>query len=459
MKEHQGNRITADDGTSIIHLCRVATRFYLQKYMRGLQLGLMPYKNPNKQDRDVAHFVAMETRRQNETIDLIPSENIVSPAVLEALGSVLTNKYSEGYPGKRYYAGNEVVDKVEVLAQERARKVFRLGKQWHVNVQAYSGSPANFAVYYALLKDGKKIMGMSLPFGGHLTHGWKVSATARFWKSAQYGVGRNGYIDYDEVRSIARKERPNIIVCGATAYSRILDFKKFRKIADEVGAYLMADIAHIAGLVAAGVHPSPFPHADVVTTTTHKTLRGPRGAIIFANRSSLTAKRFGIDIAKEIDKAVFPALQGGPHDNQTAAIAVALGEAMTSGFKRYGKQVVKNAKAMARELQRLGLEIISGGTDNHLMLVDVTALGISGREAQDRLERVGIIVNRNTIPYDTRSPFDPSGIRIGTPSLTTRGMKEKEMKEVAGLIYEALTVSGTNTVGKRVRALCKRFSL
>lgn len=415
------------------------------------------YKNIKKKDSKLNELVLKEIERQQQTLDLIPSENIVSAAVLEALGSPLTNKYSEGYAGKRYYAGNKIVDEIEILAKERARKAFRLGKNWHVNVQPYSGSPANFAVYYALLGDGEKIMGMSLPFGGHLTHGWKVSATARFWKSTQYGVGRDGYIDYEEVRKLARKEKPKIIVCGATAYSRIIDFKKFRKIADGVGAYLMADIAHIAGLIAAGAHPSPFPYADVVTTTTHKTLRGPRGAIIFANRSSLITKRSGIDIAKEIDKAVFPALQGGPHDNQTAAIAVALGEAIKPSFKKYGRQVVKNAQTLAKELQKLGLEIISGGTDNHLMLVDVTKLGISGKEAQDRLETAGIIVNRNTIPYDTRSPFDPSGIRIGTPSLTTRGMKEKEMKEVARLVYEALAGNNIYAVACRAKVLCGKF--
>ena len=411
----------------------------------------------NNQDRKLAGFIEAESKRQQWTLDLIPSENIVSPAVLEALGSPLTNKYSEGYPGKRYYAGNEVIDKIEVLAQERARKVFHIGKNWHVNVQPYSGSPANFAVYYALLKNNEKLMGMSLPFGGHLTHGWKVSATARFWKAVQYGLGRDGYIDYEEVRKLARKERPRIIVTGATAYSRIFDWKKFRKIADEVGAYLMADIAHIAGLIAAGVHPSPFPYVDVVTTTTHKTLRGPRGAIIFVNKESKIATKIKIDIAKEIDKAVFPALQGGPHDNQTAAIAAALGEAIRPSFKKYGRQVVKNAKTLAHELQKLGLEIISGGTDNHLMLVDVTKLGISGREAQDRLEQVGIIVNRNTIPYDTRSPFDPSGIRLGTPSVTTRGMKEKEMRVIAQLIHEVLTQDDRRAIYKKTRDLCRRF--
>lgn len=412
-----------------------------------------------KVDPQIARLVAAERKRQQQTLDLIPSENIVSPAVLEALGSELTNKYSEGYPGKRYYAGNKIVDEIELLAQERARKVFHLGKDWQVNVQPYSGSPANMAVYYALLQPGEKIMGMSLPFGGHLTHGWKVNFSARFYRAVQYTVGRDGFIDYKEVKKLARKENPKIIVAGATAYPRLFDFKKFGRIAHDAGAYFLADISHIAGLVAAGAHSSPFPYADVVTTTTHKTLRGPRGAIIFANAKSKIAAKNKIDIAKEIDRAVFPALQGGPHDHQTAAIAVALGEAMRPSFRKYGWQVVKNAKALAHELQKLGFQLVSGGTDNHLMLVDLTNLGISGREAQDRLEEVGIVVNRNTIPYDTRSPFDPSGIRIGTPSLTTRGMKEKEMKVLAGLIYDALTQKNPSLVRQKVRVLCRRFAV
>lgn len=414
-------------------------------------------RNLGKYDPQMATLIAAEIRRQQETLDLIPSENIVSQSVLEALGSPLINKYSEGYPKKRYYAGNTVVDEIELLAQERARKVFRLGKQWHVNVQPYSGSPANFAVYCALLKNGETLMGMSLPFGGHLTHGWKASATARFWNAAQYGVGKDGTIDYEEVRAIAHREKPKIIVTGATAYSRIFDWGRFRKIADEVGAYLMADIAHIAGLIAAGAHSSPFSYADVVTTTTHKTLRGPRGAMIFANRESAIAKRHGIDIAKEIDRAVFPGLQGGPHDNQTAAIGVCLGEAMKPAFKKYGKQIVRNAKALAKELAKFGFQLVSGGTDNHLMLIDLTNRGISGREAQDRLEEVGIVVNRNTVPYDTRSPFDPSGIRIGTPSVTTRGMKEQEMKEIARLIHMTLKGDNPASLRKQVRALARRF--
>jgi glycine hydroxymethyltransferase len=414
-------------------------------------------------DKVLKNLIREEVKRQKETLDLIPSENIASREVLAALGSPLVNKYSEGYPSKRYYAGNGIIDQIEIIAQERARRVFHLGKNWHVNVQPYSGSPANMAVYYALLKPGERIMGMSLPFGGHLTHGWKVNFSARFYKSVQYGVGRDGLIDYKEIEKMACRERPKIIVAGATAYPRVFDFAKFGKIAHSVGAYFMADISHIAGLVAAGAHPSPFSavggqsHADVVTTTTQKTLRGPRGAIIFANRESLIAKRNKIDIAKEVDRAVFPALQGGPHDNQTAAIAAALGEALKPEFKKYGRQVVKNAKALAHELAMRGFTLVTGGTDNHMMLIDLTNLGLSGREAQDRLEANGIITNRNTIPYDTRSPFDPSGIRIGTPSLTTRGMKKKEMKIVAEMINAVLAEN--KNVRATVRKLCRKHPL
>ncbi len=409
-------------------------------------------------DKELERLIKTEERRQAETLDLIPSENIASKSVLEALGSVLTNKYSEGYPGKRYYAGNEIADKIENLAKNRARKVFGLSKNWGVNVQPYSGSPANMAVYYALLKPGDKIMGMSLPFGGHLTHGWKVNFSARFYKSVQYTTNKNGLIDYSVMHKMAKKERPKIIVAGATAYPRIFDFKKFASIAREVKAYFLADISHIAGLIATGAHPSPFPYADIVTTTTHKTLRGPRGAIIFTNHKSKIAKYNNLDIASEIDRAVFPALQGGPHDNQTAAIAQCLYEALQPSFKKYGRQIVENAKTLARELIKFNFELISGGTDNHLMLIDLTNLGISGREAQNRLEKAGIIVNRNTIPYDTRSPFDPSGIRIGTPAITSRGMKEKEMKKIAELIDKVLTKKEKLEVIKQeVKSLCSKF--
>ena len=413
-----------------------------------------------KSDLQIAKLIHAEIMRQQETLDLIPSENTVSHAVLEALGSPLANKYSEGYPGKRYYAGNAVIDQVEFLAQERARNVFHLGKEWSVNVQPLSGSPANFAVYMALLKPGEKIMGMSLPSGGHLTHGEKVSASGKFFSSAQYNVTRQGLIDYEELQKLAHKEKPQIIVAGFTAYPRIIDFEAFAKIAGEVNAFFMVDMAHIAGLVAAGSHPSPFPYADVVTTTTHKSLRGPRGAIIFSRNDKVFEKNGKqVVISREIDKAVFPGLQGGPHDNQTAAIAVALHEARKPAFKKYGRQIVKNAKALAHSLQKLGFELVSGGTENHLMLVDLTNKGISGREGQDRLEAAGIIVNRNTVPYDTRSPFDPSGIRLGTPALTTRGMKEREMKIVAGLIQEALAGDNGRVTAKKVIALCKKFPL
>lgn len=409
-------------------------------------------------DKILENLIKKEVQRQKETLNLIPSENIVSKAVLKALGSPLTNKYSEGYPGKRYYAGNEIVDQIEILTQKRARRVFRLNKNWHINIQSYSGSPANMAVYYALLEPGEKIMGMSLLSGGHLTHGWKVNFSSRFYKAVQYGVSRDGYINYDEAQKLAKKEKPKIIVAGATAYPRIIDFKKFRKIADEVKAYLMVDVAHIAGLVASGVHPSPFPYADVVTTTTHKTLRGPRGAIIFANQQSKIAKYYKIDIPSAIDKAVFPALQGGPHDNQTAAIAICLAEALKPSFKKYSRQIVKNAKVFSHQLQKLSFQLVSDGTDNHLMLINLTNLGISGREAQDQLEQVGIIVNHNTVPYDSRSPFDPSGIRLGTPTVTSRGMKEKEMKKIAELIYQTLIKrENLNLIRKEVKKLCLKF--
>lgn len=417
-----------------------------------------------KFDPEIAALVAAEAKRQQNTLDLIPSENIVSRAVRETLGSELTNKYSEGYAGKRYYAGNRVVDGIESLAIERAKKVFGLGREWSVNVQALSGSPANMAVYFGLLQPGDKVMGMSLSFGGHLTHGAGVNFSGKLFTMIPYGVDRKGYLDYGAIRELARKEKPRMIIAGATAYSRTIDFEKFREIARDVGAYLMVDMAHIAGLVAAGAHPSPFSAkdgqaiADVVTTTTHKTLRGPRGAMIFSrNDRMMRAGEKEISLAAAIDKAVFPGLQGGPHDNQTAAIAVALKEAMTPAFKKYGRQIVKNARALAAALHRHGIEIVSGGTDNHLMLIDLTRLGISGREAQDRLEEAGIVVNRNTIPYDTRSPFDPSGIRIGTPSVTTRGMKEKEMREIARAITDVLIKADIRGTKKTVAGLCARF--
>ncbi|MEK7099078.1 MAG: serine hydroxymethyltransferase [Patescibacteria group bacterium] len=415
-----------------------------------------------KSDPEIERLIQAETRRQQETIDLIASENIASLAVREALGSALTNKYSEGYAGKRYYAGNAVIDEVETLAKERARKLFGLGKNWSVNVQPLSGSPANMAVYFALLKPGEKFMAMGLRSGGHLTHGDPVNFSGRLFSPIHYDVGKDGYLDYAEVRKIALREKPKLILAGFTAYPRTIDFKKFAEIAKAVGAYFMVDMAHIAGLVAAGAHPSPFPHADVVTTTTHKSLRGPRGAIIFSRIDRMVRgreKEKEMTIARAVNRAVFPGLQGGPHDNQTAAIAVCLKEAMQASFKKYGQQIVKNAKALASALQKKGFKIVSGGTDNHLMLVDLTDKHISGLQAQNMLEQAGIITSRTTVPFDPRPPFDPSGIRLGTPAVTTRGMKEGEMREIARLIHRALTRGGIKSIKKEVNDLCRRFPI
>ena len=386
-------------------------------------------------DKEIGKLIKEEKKRQKSVINLIASENYVSRDVLDALGSELTNKYAEGYPGHRYYGGNEISDKVENLCKTRALKLFKLSPpRWHVNVQALSGSPANLAVYLALVPPGGTIMGMSLTEGGHLTHGHKVSATGKFWKAVQYGVNpKTEKIDYEAVERLAKKEKPNIIVAGFTAYPRVVDFKKFRKIADACDAYLMVDLSHTAGLVAGGVCPSPFPYADVVTTPTHTTLRGPRSALIFSRIDDR-------ELHKKIDKAIFPGLQGGPHLNQIAAIAVALKEAAAPAFRAYARQVIKNTKALADELKRLGWRIVSGGTDTHLALVDtwMNGKGIPGKEASDRLERSGIIVNKNTIPGERRSPVDPSGIRIGTAAEPTRGKKEKNMKTIARKIDSIL---------------------
>jgi glycine hydroxymethyltransferase len=390
-------------------------------------------------DGQVKRLIKEEEGRQKSVVNLIASENYVSRDVLEALGSVLTNKYSEGYPGKRYYGGNTVVDRVERLAGERALKLFGLAHgKWHVNVQPLSGSPANLAVYVALVPPGGKIMGMTLSEGGHLTHGHKVSVTGKFWKQVPFGVDpKTETINYSEIKKIALKEKPSIIVAGFTAYPRVIDFKKFRDIARAAGALLMVDMSHFAGLVAGGAYPSPFLYADIVTTTMHKTLRGPRGAMIFVRRQKT---KEGKEMSELIDRAVFPGLQGGPHDNQTAAIAVALKEAGTPSFKIYAKQVVKNARALSDELKNLGWKIISGGTDSHLILMDVWmgGRGLSGSEASNRLEKAGIIVNKNTIPGETRSAFDPSGIRLGTPAETTLGKKEKDMIKIARKIDSVL---------------------
>lgn len=408
-------------------------------------------------DTIVKKIIKNEAARQRNMINLIPSENIVSKDVLTALGSEFNNKYAEGYPGSRYYGGNEYSDQIEQLCRKRATKLFGLSDlQWNVNVQPYSGSPANLAVYLGLVPQGKKIMGLRLDMGGHLTHGHDVSATGKFWNVIHYGVDKTTEcLNYAEINRIAKKELPELIIVGYTAYSRIIDFKKFRTIADSVGAYLLVDMSHFAGLVAGDAYPSPFKYADIVTTTTHKTLRGPRGAMIFANRASKIAMIKKIDIARAIDRAVFPGLQGGPHLNQIAAMAVAFNEAMTPSFKKYAKQIVKNAQALSSELQHLGWRIISQGTDSHLLLVDVAARGIYGNEASIRLEKNGIIVNKNTIPYDSRPPKDPSGIRLGTPALTTRGMKEKEMKKIAQLISSVLLEN--KDVKPEVHKLCNRF--
>jgi glycine hydroxymethyltransferase len=377
-------------------------------------------------DPAVASLVEQEFERQSQTICLIPSENHVSRAVLTALGSVLTNKYSEGYAHRRYYEGQQVIDELEPLAIERAQKLFGVD---HANVQPYSGSPANLAVYLAFLEPGDTMMGMALPMGGHLTHGWGVSATGKWFHSVQYGVRREtGIVDMDEVRELARKERPKLIFCGGTAIPRTIDFPAFAEIANEVGAILVADIAHIAGLIAGGAHPSPVGHAQVLSTTTHKTLRGPRGAMLMCDEEHATA----------IDKAVFPGLQGGPHDNTTAAIAVALGEASRPDFSTYAAQIVANAKALAEALVERGFDLVSGGTDNHLILIDLTSKDVPGKVAAKALDRARLTLNYNTVPFDQRKPFDPSGVRLGTPAATTRGMKEPEMLEIARWIAEGV---------------------
>lgn len=383
----------------------------------------------------IKKLIKAEVKRQKNVVNLIASENYVSPDVLEALGSELTNKYAEGYPGKRYYGGNEIVDQIETECQRRALETFGLSEaDWSVNVQALSGSPANFAVYTALLKPGEKIMGMSLDHGGHLTHGHKVSASGKFFMQVAYGVDKEtGVLNYEHLKEIALKEKPQIIVAGYTAYPRTIDWKKFREIADACGAYLMVDMSHIAGLVAGGAYQSPFEYADIVTTTTHKTLRGPRSALIFSKIDER-------NLYTKIDKAVFPGMQGGPHVNQIAAVAVALRETQTDKFKAYAAQVVKNAAALSAELQKLGWRIVSGGTDTHLVLVDtwMGGKGISGKEASERLEGAGIIVNMNTIPFETRSPMDPSGIRLGTAAETTRGRNERYFVKTAQEIDRVL---------------------
>jgi len=388
-----------------------------------------PIPNIDAEDPEVAGLIHDEARRQADKFRLIPSENYVSLAVLEACGTVLTNKYSEGYPGRRYYEGQQLIDPLETIAVERAKALFGVD---HANVQPYSGSPANLAVYMAFAKPGDTIMGLALPMGGHLTHGAAVAAGGRWFRSVQYGVRADtGRIDLDEVRDLALRERPKIIFCGGTALPRIVDFPGFAAIAEEAGAVLVADIAHIAGLIAGGAHPSPVGYAPVITTTTHKTLRGPRGAMILTDAEH----------ASPVDKAVFPGLQGGPHNHTTAGIAVALREASQPSFRDYAAQVVANAVALAAALKDRDYDLVSGGTDNHLLLVDLTSKGIGGKPAAKGLDRAGIELNFNTVPFDQRKPFDPSGIRLGTPAITTRGLTEEHMPQLAAWMDEAITAA------------------
>lgn len=407
------------------------------------------YNHIKAQDEAVYKAIRGETARQKNTIELIASENFVSPAVLEAVGSVLTNKYAEGYPGKRYYGGCKYVDVVEQLAIDRLKQIYGCE---HANVQPHSGASANFAVYFALLNPGDTILGMNLSHGGHLTHGSPVNVSGKYFNVAAYGVdSASGRIDYDEVQRIAEESRPKIIVAGASAYPRLIDFARFREIADSVGAYLMVDMAHIAGLVAAGLHPSPVPYADVVTSTTHKTLRGPRGGIILCKES----------LAKAIDKAIFPGTQGGPLEHVIAGKAVAFGEALKPEFAAYQRQIVANAQALADRLMANGIKLVSGGTDNHLMLLDFTGTDITGLEVEQNLERAGITVNKNTVPGEQRKPSVTSGIRVGTPSVTTRGMTEIEMTSIADMITSIVNdgKSAIPAVKKQVAELVKRFPL
>ncbi len=400
-------------------------------------------------DPTVAEACGLELTRQQHNIELIASENIVSKAVLLAAGGVLTNKYAEGYPGKRYYGGCQCVDIVEEIARERAKKLF--GAE-HANVQPHSGANANLATFFALLQPGDTVMGMNLQQGGHLSHGSPVNISGKYFNIVPYGVSEESEtIDYDEMRRIAVECQPKLIVVGASAYSRIIDFARCREIADEVGAYLMVDMAHIAGLVAAGVHPSPVPYADVVTTTTHKTLRGPRGGMILCRE----------ELAKQIDKAVFPGTQGGPLMHIIAAKAVALGEALTDEFRAYQEQVVKNAKALCQGLMDRGLKIVSGGTDNHLMLLKLLDTGVTGKELEHRLDEVHITANKNTIPNDPQSPFVTSGVRLGTPAVTTRGFGEAEMDSIAGWIYDTVNDFEANRarISEEVQALCAKFPI
>ena len=403
-----------------------------------------------QEDEEVGQAIKDEYARQNRNIELIASENIVSPTVLYAMGSVLTNKYAEGYPGKRYYGGCENVDVVENIAIERVKKLFNCE---YANVQPHSGAQANMAVFFAMLKPGDTYMGMSLDAGGHLSHGSPVNFSGKYFNCVPYGVDKNGYIDYDNVLELAKKHKPKLIIVGASAYPRIIDFKKFREIADEVGAYLMVDMAHIAGLVAAGLHPSPFPYADVVTTTTHKTLRGPRGGVILSNNE--------INEKFNFNKAIFPGTQGGPLEHVIAGKAVAFKEALDPSFKEYQAQIVKNCKALATSLKNKGFNMVTGGTDNHLLLLDLTNFDITGKELQNRCDNVYITLNKNAIPNDPRSPFVTSGVRIGTAAITSRGMKEEDTEIIADLIYQTVTDYENNidNIREKVVTLCNKYPI
>jgi glycine hydroxymethyltransferase len=409
----------------------------------------MDFQNVKITDEKVYEVIEKEHERQENNIELIASENFTSKSVMEAMGSYLTNKYAEGYPGKRYYGGCYVVDKVEDIARDRINKLF--GSE-HANVQPHSGAQANMAVYFAMLETGDTILGMDLSHGGHLTHGSPVNFSGKLYNVVSYGVNKeNETIDYEELRKKALEAKPKMIVAGASAYPRIIDFKKLREISDEVGAYLMVDMAHIAGLVAAGLHPSPVPYADFVTTTTHKTLRGPRGGAILCKEK----------YAKDIDKAVFPGMQGGPLMHVIAGKAVCFGEALKDDFKDYAAQIVKNAKVLAEELTKYGFRLVSGGTDNHLILLDLTNKDITGKDAEKLLDTVGITVNKNTIPFETKSPFITSGIRIGTAAVTTRGFKEEQMKVIAEYINETIENKDKDLtyLKEKVNELCKKFTI
>ncbi|MGP0128529.1 MAG: serine hydroxymethyltransferase [cyanobacterium endosymbiont of Rhopalodia musculus] len=403
-------------------------------------------------DSMMAEIIHLELQRQRDHLELIASENFTSPAVLAVQGSVLTNKYAEGLPKKRYYGGCEFVDRAEQLAIDRAKKLFGAA---HANVQPHSGAQANFAVFLALLNPGDTIMGMDLSHGGHLTHGSPVNVSGKWFEACHYGVNPDTeLLDYDQIRELVLKKRPRMIICGCSAYPRIIDFEKFRAIADEVGAYLMADIAHIAGLVASGHHPNPIPHCDVVTTTTHKTLRGPRGGLILTR---------DVDLGKTFDKAVFPGIQGGPLEHVIAAKGVSFGEALKPEFKAYSGQVIANAKALANQLMTRGFKLVSNGTDNHLMLVDLRSVGMTGKEADRLVSEINITANKNTVPFDPESPFVTSGLRLGAPALTTRGMKEEEFQEIGNIIADYLLSQGKERVKQtclnRVKSLCDHFPL